>query len=201
MVARYADGDRTSARQVRRTLAPVLTRLAEAGRGDRYGRQALAQTAVSAGLAGIESGTVAVDAVAVAFLAIAHVVEATGHQLPALPRLARHQLALVRVVEVELADPERLARALAVPGAALESARVAVASRLDVAVVPDSDCPGWQAVRRALRDGDDGAADHRATCGRCTLVAELLAARRHRLWPQDDTPPHGPFGPVFDPPH
>ena len=201
MVARYAGGDRTSARQVRRTLAPVLTRLAEAGRGDRHRRQALAQTAVSAGLAGIESGTVAVDAVAVAFLAIAHVVEATGHALPVLPRLARHQLALVRVVEVELADPERLARALAVPGAALESARAAVASRLDVAAVPDSDCPGWQAVRRALRDGDDGAADHRATCGRCTLVAELLAARRHRLWPQDDTPPHGPFGPVFDPPH
>ena len=200
MVARYAEGDRTSARQVRRTLVPVLTRLAEAGQGDRYGRQAVAQTAVSVGLAGIESGTVPVDPVAVAFLAVAHVVEATGHRLPVLPRLARHERSLVRVVEVELADPERLARALAVPGTTLDSARSAVAARLDVATVPDSDCPGWQAVRRALRDGDDGAADHRATCGRCTLVAELLAARRHRLWP-GEAPPSGPFGPVFDPPH
>ena len=178
----------------------MLTRLAEAALGDRHGRQALAQTAVSTALAGIESGTVETEPVAVAFLAVAHVVEASGHDLPSLPRLDRSGRALVRVVEVELADPDRLVRALAVPHAALDEARAAVARRLEVARVPESDCPGWQAVRRAVREDDDGAADHRATCGRCTLVAELLTARRHRLWP-GGAPPAGPFGPVFDPPH
>lgn len=198
MVERYAAGDRTAARQVRRTLSPLLTRLAEAGLEDRRGRQAVAQTAVSAALAGIESDSIAVDPVAVGFLAVAHVVEATGHALPALPHLDRAERAIVRVVEVELADVDRLARALSVPAATLQSARLAVAARLGVDTVPDSDCPGWQAVRRALRDGDDEASEHRARCGRCTLVAEVLVARRRRLWP-DGAPPGGPFGPVLDP--
>lgn len=200
MVEQYADGDLAVGRRVRRHLAPMLTRLAEAGLGRRSGRQAIAHTAVSVALAGLEDGTLGADPVTTAFRAVAHVVEATGHDLPALPVLTPSDRAVVRLVEVELADADRVARTLSVPSEAVAAARAAVAGRLGVSVVPDSECPGWQVVRRGLRDPGTGAVDHRRRCGRCGMAAELLGSRRQRLWP-GAPPPGGPFAAVFDPPH
>lgn len=196
-VADYAAGDPAAGRRLRRYLVPALTRLAEAGLGQRARRQQVAQTAVTVALADLEAEATPLEAVTVAFRAVAHVVLATGHRLPELPRLGPADQALVRLMEVELADPERVARAFALSVASLDDARATAAHRLGLAALPDSDCPGWQEVRRTMRAGD-GATAHRSRCGRCALVAELVTARRHRVWPDD--PPGGPFAAVFDGP-
>lgn len=197
MVDAWVDGDLLGGRRMRRHLGPVLLRLAEAGLDGRRGRQAIAQTAVSAALASLSSGTTPPDATETAFRAVAHVIEATGHPLPDLPALSLADRAIVRVVELELADPDRIAHAFAVPSIGLVRARGAIARRLTLNVLRESTCHGWAGVRRELRDDDMGGRSHRERCGKCALVAELVTARRRRLWPVDT--PGGPFAQVFDP--
>lgn len=197
LIRAYADGEDSAGRRLRRLLAPPLLRLAEAGLGRRSGRQRVTQTAITVALADLETGRVPVDPLRVAFRGVAHVVEATGHDLGHIEDLEPWMAAFIRVVEVELADPERLARAFGVSTESVVTLRAVVADALDLTTPRVSECPGWGDVRTALRVDDVGAWAHRRTCGRCTLVAEHVVARRHRLWPD---PPSGPFGPVFDAP-
>jgi hypothetical protein len=182
-VAGYLADDQMAGRRIRRMLAPGLAALAEAATGSRAERHRVAQTAITVALADLETHRIPTTDIALAFRCVAYVVDATDHALlDWLETLTSWERGLVRLLDVELADPDGVARAFGLDADALRRQRSLIAEVIGLAPPRESGCPGWPDVRAALRTDDAGAQHHRETCGRCTLIAEQTVARRRRLW-------------------